>query len=371
MGKIKSRDKAHILLSNGMLLEGKSLGAKGEKTGEFVFATGMTGYLETLTDPSYFGQIVIQTFPLVGNYGVNMADAESAKAHVSGYIIRESCENPSNFRTEGTLEDFLTKQEIVGICDVDTRCLTRIIRESGVMNGMITTEYDESKKEEYLAKIRSFQIENAVASVSTKEVKQYETENSKGKVVLIDYGYKGNILRSLLCRGYSVTVVPYNYPAEKILALCPDGIMLSNGPGDPAENVESIAVLRELYQSEVPIFGICLGHQLSALANGAKTQKLKYGHRGTNQPVVDRDRDRTFVTSQNHGYAVVGETLPPQVGRVSHINANDGSCEGIKYSGKKAFTVQFHPEACAGPQDTAYLFDEFIRLMGKGEPICR
>jgi carbamoyl-phosphate synthase small subunit len=353
--------KASLILADGTVFEGKSFGAEGKVVGEIVFTTAMTGYQETLTDPSYCGQIVTQTFPLIGNYGVNKIDPESNGSVVSGYIVREHCELPSNFRCEGDLDSYLKGFGIVGIYDIDTRQLTRIIRESGVMNGAIVCgDYD---KESLLAEIRDYKVGEVVSKVSVKEKEYYEAENAKFNVVLMDYGYKHNIRRELVKRGCNVTVMPYNASAEEIKALNPDGIMLSNGPGDPTDNVQSINTLKELIPAQIPTFGICLGHQLLALANGAKTEKLKYGHRGGNQPVKDIDMDRTFITSQNHGYAVIGETLPKEAGKVSHINGNDGTCEGVRYTNAPAFTVQFHPEACGGPKDTAYLFDSFIKLM--------
>ncbi len=357
-GKAKT---AYLILSDGTVFKGKSFGKEGTVIGETVFTTAMTGYQETLTDPSYCGQIVTQTFPLIGNYGVNGYDDESNGSAVSGYVVREKCDFPSNFRCEGTIEDFLKKHGIVGIYDIDTRRLTRIIRETGVMNGMITTE--EFVMEEALEKIKGFKAERPVPKVSCKESVKFEAENKKFSVVLMDYGCKHNIRKELVNRGCDVTVMPWNSTAEEVCALNPDGIMLSNGPGDPTDNPEAIETLKKLSEKNIPTFGICLGHQLYALANGASTVKLKYGHRGENQPVTDLELGRTFITSQNHGYAVLNDSISENVGKVSHVNANDGTCEGVRYTNSPAFTVQFHPEACGGPQDTAYLFDEFIKLM--------
>ncbi len=356
-------EKAYIMLANGKVFEGYSFGAKGTSIGEIVFTTSMTGYEETLSDPSYFGQIVTQTFPLIGNYGTNDTDYESKGSCVSGYIVREWCNSPSNFRMEGDVDGFLKKHNIIGIHSIDTRCLTRIIRESGVMNGVITTENVYEKKEELLEQINAFTIKNAVKSVTVSEKEYYKAENPQREVVLFDFGYKFNIRRELVKRGCNVTVVPATTSPEEIKAINPDGIMLSNGPGDPTENVEVIENLKTIKTMGIPIFGICLGHQLMALANGAKTEKLKYGHRGANQPVIDLKLDKTFVTSQNHGYAVVCESIDESVGAVSHINANDKTCEGVRYTAFPCFTVQFHPEACGGPHDTAYLFDEFIEMI--------
>ncbi|MBQ8961078.1 MAG: glutamine-hydrolyzing carbamoyl-phosphate synthase small subunit [Ruminococcus sp.] len=365
MSLFNKGEKAYLMLANGRVFEGYSFGAKGTVIGEVVFTTGLTGYQETLTDPSYYGQIVTQTFPLIGNYGVNSQDNESARSYVSGYIVREHCDAPSNFRCEGNINDFLTEHNIIGICGIDTRCLTRIIRESGVMNGVITTEDPTAKKEELLAQIAAYSVKDAVKSVTDTVTRTYDPEEKKFRVVLFDFGYKRNIRQELVKRGCEVIVVPADTTAQQVKELAPDGIMFSNGPGDPAENTEIIGNIREIQKLGIPIFGICLGHQLMALANGGRTEKLKYGHRGANQPVIDLESGLTYVTSQNHGYAVIGESISPEVGHVSHINANDKTCEGIRYTAVNAFTVQFHPEAHGGPLDTAYLFDEFVSVMGK------
>ncbi len=357
--------KAYLMLADGQVFEGRSFGAEGTVIGEVVFTTGLTGYQETLTDPSYYGQIVTQTFPLIGNYGVNSQDNESAKSYVTGYIVREWCNAPSNFRCEGNINDFLKDHNIVGINNIDTRRLTRTIREVGVMNGVITTEDVYAKKEELLEKIRAFSVRDAVKSVTNTETLTYEPEEKKYRVVLFDFGYKRNIRQELIKRGCEVVVVPANTTAEQVKELAPDGIMLSNGPGDPAENVEIIENIKDIEKLGIPIFGICLGHQLMALANGGRTEKLKYGHRGANQPVIDLESGLTYVTSQNHGYAVIGDSIDSSVGQVSHINANDKTCEGIRYTSVNAFTVQFHPEAHGGPLDTSYLFDEFVKNMEK------
>ncbi|MCM1133286.1 MAG: carbamoyl phosphate synthase small subunit [Ruminococcus flavefaciens] len=363
MSLFNQSEKAYLMLADGQVFEGRSFGAKGTVIGEVVFTTGLTGYQETLTDPSYYGQIVTQTFPLIGNYGVNSADNESAESYVSGYIVREWCNAPSNFRCEGNINDFLVKHNIIGICNIDTRRLTRTIREAGVMNGIITTENVYENRDELLEKIRAFRITNAVRTVTAPEIRTYNPEQKKFRVVLFDFGYKRNIRQELVKRGCEVIVVPANTTAEQVREIAPDGIMFSNGPGDPSENTEVIANIREIQKLGIPIFGICLGHQLMALANGGKTEKLKYGHRGANQPVIDLESGLTYVTSQNHGYAVIGESIDPAVGHVSHINANDKTCEGIRYTAVNARTVQFHPEAHGGPLDTAYLFDEFIETM--------
>ncbi len=355
----------YIVLEDGNTYKGKSFGAEKEALGEMVFTTGMNGYIETLTDPSYYGQIVMQTFPLIGNYGMIEEDKESDRSYVNGYVIRENCINPSNFRTDSPLDIFLKKNNIVGVCGVDTRAITKHIREHGVMNGKLS--YDIGPK--VVDEIKGYKIEKAVEAVSTKKKRYYKATEESFKVTLIDYGYKNNILRELLKRGCSVKVVPHDSTPEEILEGNPQGIILSNGPGNPEENVQAIESLKQVF-GKVPIFGICLGHQLMALAMGGRTSKLKFGHRGVNQPVKDISTGRVVITSQNHGYQVVKESISEDIGKVSFINANDGSCEGIDYPSLKAFSVQFHPEAASGPQDTTFLFDKFMKLMeGEGHAI--
>ena len=351
--------KAYLILENGTVFEGESFGADGDVTGEVVFTTAMTGYLETLTDPSYYGQIVVQTFPLIGNYGVIPADFESRRSYVKAYIVREWCQEPSNFRCGGRLDTFLKDQGIVAMQGIDTRRLTKIVRESGVMNGRIIVG---TLPENALEGVKEYLIKDAVKNVSTTQTLHFPAEHPQYNVVLMDFGAKENIRRELNKRGCNVTVVPYNTTAEQIADLHPDGIMLSNGPGDPSENTGVIAELRKLLQLCIPTFGICLGHQLMALSQGAKTIKLKYGHRGANQPAVDTQTNRVYITSQNHGYAVLSSTLPMDA-KASFINANDDTCEGVTYTKMPAFSVQFHPEASAGPLDTSFLFDRFIAMI--------
>ncbi len=353
---------AYLILEDGSVFSGWNLGAEGTAIGEVVFTTGMTGYQETLTDPSYYGQIVTQTFPLIGNYGVNEADRESAKVWLNGYIIREWCYEPSNFRSRSTLGEYLESHGIVGIYDIDTRALTRKLRSKGVMNGAITTDMPDDKPG-FMREIKAYSIEEPLKAVSVKERVTYNCADPLCRIVMLDYGYKNNILRSLNARGCSVMIMPYDSSPQDIMAMKPDGIMLSNGPGDPSKETEVIRNLAELLKTDVPILGICLGHQLLAIAAGGRTEKLKYGHRGANQPVMDMEKDRIYVTSQNHGYAVVGDSITKDIGHVSHYNVNDGSCEGVGYNRPGTFTVQFHPEACAGPHDTQYLFDRFLENM--------
>ena len=350
--------KGYLILQDGQVFEGVRFGAETDTVGELVFTTGMCGYVETLTDPSYAGQIVMQTYPLIGNYGIIREDFEGACC-VKGYVVREYCDTPSNFRTDCDLDTYLKEQGVPGLCGVDTRELTRIIREHGVMNAAICDEIPAD-----LTPIKTYAITGVVEAVSCKEPDRYQAEGEERfRVSLLDYGAKRNIVRELQKRGCTVTVLPATTSAEEILAADPDGVMLSNGPGDPAENVYQIEQIRKLL-GKVPMFGICLGHQLTALAAGGSTYKLKYGHRGVNQPVRDVEGVRTYITSQNHGYAVDSDTV--KLGKVRFANANDGTCEGIDYPELKAFTVQFHPEACTGPKDTSFLFDRFVDLMKGG-----
>ncbi len=350
----------YLILKDGTVLTGEAIGADGTAIGEAVFTTSMCGYLQTLTDPSYYGQLVMHTFPLIGNYGAIPEDAESDRPYLAGYIVRELCETGSNYRKKLELDEYLKRNNVVGISGIDTRALTRKIRSGGVMNAMIANDLKNLPQK--IAEIKKFRVKDAVENTTCKSVMRIESENSSPRVVLYDFGAKKNIERVLVKRGCDVIIVPASTSAEDALALKPDGIMLSNGGGDPADNVKIIEEIKKLVAAKIPMFGICLGHQLLALANGARTVKLKYGHRGANQPVKDLKTGRTYITSQNHGYAVKGETLDPTVGTVRFINANDKTVEGIDYNGPQ-FSVQFHPEACGGPQDTEFLFDRFEKLM--------
>lgn len=380
--------KAFLILEDGTVFEGTSIGSAREVISEIVFNTSMTGYLEVLTDPSYAGQAVVMTYPLIGNYGICREDMESGRPWPDGYIVRELSRVPSNFRSGDTIQHFLEEYDIPGICGIDTRALTKILREKGTMNGMITTHVYEDYTEP-IARMCAYQVQGVVRATSCREkqvlppaepgaepvsVRTAERpaalreQAGRGKrVALLDLGAKRNIARALCERGCEVTVYPCDTPAEMILADRPDGIMLSNGPGDPKENVAIIREIRKLYESDVPIFAICLGHQLMALATGADTYKLKYGHRGGNHPVKDLETGRVYISSQNHGYAVDPESLDPAVAEPAFVNVNDGTNEGLRYIGKNIFTVQYHPEACPGPQDSSYLFDRFIKMMGGNE----
>ena len=352
--------KAFLILEDGTVFTGTSIGSTRDMISEIVFNTSMTGYLEVLTDPSYAGQAVVMTYPLIGNYGIT-PDMESLKAWPDGYIVRELSRMPSNFRCEGTIQDFLRKYDIPGIAGVDTRALTKILREKGTMNGMITTN-ENYDLDEVISKLKNYKVEGVVSKVTCEE--KYVLEGTGKKVALLDLGAKKNIAKSLNDRGCEVTVYPADTTAEEIIASNPDGIMLSNGPGDPAECTSIIKEIKKLYETVIPIFAICLGHQLMALATGGTTYKLKYGHRGGNHPVKDLQTGRVYISSQNHGYVVDEDKIDPNVAVPAFKNVNDGTNEGLAYVGKNIFTVQFHPEACPGPQDSGYLFDRFLEMMG-------
>ena len=390
--------KAFLLLEDGTVFEGTHIGAEKEIISEIVFNTSMAGYLEVLTDPSYAGQAVCMTYPLIGNYGVCMDDCESGKPWPDGFIVRELSRISSNFRKDVTIQEYLEKNGVPGIAGIDTRALTKILREKGTMNGMITTN-ENYNLDEVIPKLKAYTTGKVVEKVTCDnkyEIKgvssieengplsgsasfnkeAYENGirekkpalvkevNGKGmKVALLDLGAKRNIADSLASRGCDVTVYPAATTAEEILADAPDGIMLSNGPGDPKECTGVIAEIKKLYDSNVPIFAICLGHQLMALATGADTYKLKYGHRGGNHPVKDLQTGRVYISSQNHGYVVDTDKLDENIAVPAFINVNDGTNEGLAYTGKNIFTVQFHPESCPGPQDSGYLFDRFIDMM--------
>lgn len=394
--------KTFLILEDGTVFEGIHIGAKKEVISEIVFNTSMAGYLEVLTDPSYAGQAVCMTYPLIGNYGICKDDMESKRPWPDGFIVRELSRVPSNFRSDITIQQFLEQNGVPGIAGIDTRALTRILREKGTMNGMITTN-ENYDLDEIIPKLKSYTTGKVVERVSCaekymlkgtddlaqngplsgsstfrkadyeagiREKKPSLVKNLNGKglrVALLDLGAKDNIARSLAARGCDVTVYPAWTAAAQILADEPDGIMLSNGPGDPKECTAIIEEIRKLYASDVPIFAICLGHQLMALATGADTFKMKYGHRGGNHPVKDLTTGRVYISSQNHGYVVDTDKLDAKVATPAFINVNDGTNEGLSYTGKNIFTVQFHPEACPGPQDSSYLFDRFIEMIREGK----
>ena len=384
--------KAFLILEDGTVFEGTHIGADKEIISEIVFNTSMAGYLEVLTDPSYAGQAVCMTYPLIGNYGICREDMESRKLWPDGFIVRELSRIPSNFRSNATIQEFLEEYEIPGIAGIDTRALTKILREKGTMNGMITTK-EPTDMEELKVRLKAYTVgdvveivtcehkyslkgvtdlsENGPISGSAKYTGEKEKRpslvrklNGKGKkVALLDLGAKENIARNLVQRGCDVTVYPAGTTADEIFADHPDGIMLSNGPGDPKSCTQIIKNIKDLYDGDIPIFAICLGHQLMALATGADTYKMKYGHRGGNHPVKDLSTGRVYISSQNHGYVVDMDKLDPGIATPAFVNVNDGTCEGLSYTGKNIFTVQFHPEACPGPQDSGYLFDRFIEMM--------
>lgn len=344
--------KAKLILENGMIFEGKSFGYLGESVGEVVFTTGMTGYQEVLTDPSYHGQIVTMTYPLIGNYGINLDDMESNKPQVKGFIVREKCNIPNNFRCEMNLDDYLKQNKVVGIEGIDTRALTKILRNNGTMRGIITL--DHSQLSEVKKEIEAFSNKDAVSNVTTDKI--YEIDGEGKHVAIIDYGIKNNILNCFKKRGCKITVFPSNVTAEEVLNINPDLVFLSNGPGDPEDLETEIENIKKIIGKK-PIVGICLGHQLLALSLGGSTTKLKFGHRGCNHPVKDLETGRVHITSQNHGYVV--NEVPEDV-EITHININDGTVEGLKHKTMPVYSVQFHPEASAGPKDSEYIFDRFL-----------
>ena len=358
--------KATLILENGMTFTGESIGATADRICEMVFNTSMVGYQEILTDPSYAGQGIVMSYPLIGNYGVNSEDNESSRPWGEAFVVRHLSRRGSNFRCEGDLDDYLKEHGITGIQGVDTRAITRTLRSQGTMNGMITCA-EHFSIQDLLEPIKAYRVQGTVERVSREEVQVYPSiPRQKLRVALMDFGVKENMIRCLQARGCEVTVFPAHTTAVEILSGKFDGVMLSNGPGDPADNVAIIAEIQELYASGIPIFAVCLGHQLMALATGAQTRKMRFGHRGANHPVKDLDAGRVFITSQNHGYVVTAESVKPEVAQVSHINVNEGSVEGLRYANGNVYTVQFHPEASPGPKDTEYLFDRFVRRMEGG-----
>ncbi|MBD5587191.1 glutamine-hydrolyzing carbamoyl-phosphate synthase small subunit [Clostridium botulinum] len=345
--------KAMLILENGVKFKGNAFGCIKESVGEIVFNTGMTGYQEVLTDPSYYGQIVTMTYPIIGNYGINLEDMESKSPKVRGFIVREKCSFSSNFRSEVELEDYLKQNNVIGLEEIDTRALTKVLRSSGTMKGIITLE--DIEYEEVKEKLKDFSNKDAVEKVTVKE--KYEVSGKGKHIAIMDFGIKQNIVRSFLNRGCNITVFPANAKSEEVLKVNPDLIFLSNGPGDPEDLTEVIENLKILIGKK-PIVGICLGHQLLALSLGGKTAKLKFGHRGCNHPVKDLEENKVHITSQNHGYFV--DVLPKDM-EVTHVSVNDGTIEGMRHKILPIFSVQFHPEACPGPKDSDYIFDEFMK----------
>ena len=363
--------KATLLLENGSTFIGESFGAHGEATGEVVFNTSMSGYQEILTDPSYAGQIVTMTYPLIGNYGTNGEDVESKNPWVSGFLVREYSEIFSNWRSDTSLHDYLMKHNVIALQGIDTRMLTKIIRSAGAMRAIISTEDDDEKK--LLEKVKAspdMTGRDLARVVTTPESYRWNHSvedadvKKKFRVVVFDFGVKHNIMRLLAKHGCELTIVPANYSAEETLALEPDGIFLSNGPGDPSAVTYAIETIKKLSRSK-PIFGICLGHQLLSLAFGARTYKLKFGHRGANHPVMNLRTKAIEITSQNHGFAVDAASLPSAL-ELTHVNLNDQTVEGFRHRELPIFCVQYHPEASPGPHDSEYLFSEFIENMRRG-----
>lgn len=358
---------AYLMLEDGSVYPGESFGAEREVVGEVVFNTGMTGYQELLSDPSYHGQIVVMTYPLIGNYGVNELDNESQGVQVRGFVVRESIAKPCNWQMRHTIDEHLKRADVPALGCADTRAITRKLREHGTMRGIITDQPGDAAME----KIKAFQIHDPVRAVTCEAPYTIKGDGAgKGpRVAVLDMGIKHGLLDSMQRRGCDITVYPSFTLASEILKSDPDGVFLSNGPGDPKDNVEIIGQIKELMEHK-PVFGVCLGHQLIALAVGGDTEKLRYGHRGCNHPVKDLTQGRTFITSQNHGYAVVPESLP-DTAELTHLNWNDKTVEGFRLTDRPTFAVQFHPEGRPGPQDTAYLFDNFMGLMGaKPERSC-
>lgn len=351
------------MLEDGSVYAGTAHGDFKETACEIVFNTSMTGYVEILTDPSYAGQGVVMTYPMIGNYGVCRADFESEKLQPSAFIVHELCDTPSNFRCDGTIDDLLREYNIPCLSGIDTRAVVKKLRESGTMRGVLTA--DIADKERLMSAIKAFKQDKLVESVTLREKTVLGETNSGAKIALMDFGTKRNIAQSLVNRGCVVTQYPAWTTAEEIIKAAPDGIMLSNGPGDPADCVGMIREIKKLYDYGIPTFAICLGHQLMALANGGETERMKYGHRGANHPVKFLHEDRTYLSSQNHGYMVNGKGLPRHA-EINCINVNDKTVEGIVYHGKPVFTVQFHPEANSGPRDTSFLFDKFIKMAAEG-----
>ncbi|MBO5412004.1 MAG: carbamoyl phosphate synthase small subunit [Clostridia bacterium] len=353
------KKKVYLTLQNGRVFQGYRFGAVGNAEGELVFSTGMVGYVETLTDPSNYGQIVVQTFPLIGNYGINRADAESENAWVAGYVVREFSEIPSNFRSEESLASFMEEKGVIGVYGVDTRELTRILREEGAMNARISAK---PLTDEEIKGLSAVAISNAVKEVAPKQQSVYGKDTAKYKVALWNFGSKKSSVETMVNRGWKVVDMPYSATAEEIMCSGVDGVVVGDGPGDPKENADAIIEIKKLL-GKLPVFGVGLGHQLVALALGADTAKQKHGHRGSNQPVKCLKCGRVYVSTQNHGYVVLDDSVA--CGKVQFVNVNDGTCEGIVYDELNAFTVQFAPESCSATGEENPLFKRFERMMEK------
>ncbi|HMM41817.1 MAG TPA: glutamine-hydrolyzing carbamoyl-phosphate synthase small subunit [Thermomicrobiales bacterium] len=360
---------AAVILEDGRVFRGVSFGAERDAEGEVVFTTSMTGYQEVATDPSFRGQIVCMTYPIIGNYGVTADDDQSRQPWISGMIVRDYTDWPSNWRSQGTLADYFKRHDIPAISGVDTRALTRHIRRQGAMRGLLVASIDDRSLDDLKARPRTAWTPadaNVVADVTTDEPR--DVGHGDLHVVLIDCGVKENILESLERRGVRVTVVPFDTPYDDIAALHPDGVLTSPGPGDPEQAAPAAETIRALIDARVPYLGVCLGHQLLAHAIGATTSKLKYGHHGGNHPVLDIGSGRVHITSQNHGYQVDASSVPERDGwRVSQINLNDRSVEGLAHATLPVFSIQYHPEGAPGPQDTQYVFDQFVELLRAGK----
>lgn len=360
---VNNMKKGTLLLANGMEMEGVCFGAEGTVIGEVVFTTSAVGYQEALSDPAYHGQILLQTFPLIGNYGTNEEDYASSCCHVSGYLVREWCDTPSNFRMQDNIDSFLKKHGIIGLCGIDTRRLTHILREQGTMNGAIFS--GETDKAALLEQIRAHKLTRPAADIAVKEPVTYPAEKETKKVAVLDFGYNRSLIAELNKRGCSVTVFPPMTAPEQLKQSGMDGIVISDGPGNPEDYSAEIANIKQLTSLGLPIFGISLGHQLLAMAMGARTKKLLHGHRGASQPVVDPKGERTFVTAQNHGYIVDKESLSSQIGTVSYVNANDKSCEGIDYLTIPAFSVQFSPNVIPYDWAPESEYDRFVKMLSR------
>lgn len=356
-------NKAYLLLENGMLFEGKHRGASGCSVGEAVFNTSAAGYQEALTDPSYYGQVICMTYPLIGNYGINDRNCETQKSWINGFIVRKLCDTPSNWKSFETVDEYLKKNGVVALEGIDTRRLARVIRDNGTMNCAIWSDDQKVDRDELMEKIKNFSVVDAIKTVTSDAGEEYDVKEGDVSVALLDFGVKRGAINSLKKRGCAVKVFSAFASADEILNGGFDGVMLADGPGDPAENQDIIETIKKLVDAKIPMFGYGLGHQMLALAVGAKTERMKFGHHGANYPVRDENSGRTYITCQNHGYAVDAKSIDTKKVRISHVNINDGTVEGIELVNSPAFSVQFTAEGDPGPKDTKYLFDKFVDAM--------